>query len=101
MRQALLSILLAVPLVAQTLEIVHVRKNIYLLTGAGGNITLSIGPDGIFMVDAGSANMSDRVFATINKLSHDLNTAGQPDIAVAPPKPIRYIANTVIDADHT
>ena len=83
------------------IEIIHVRKNIYLLTGAGGNITLSIGPDGIFMVDSGLANMSDKVLAAINRLSQQLNTAGQPDIAVPPPKPIRYIANTHVHADHT
>jgi glyoxylase-like metal-dependent hydrolase (beta-lactamase superfamily II) len=82
-------------------EILHVRKNIYLLTGAGGNITMSIGPDGIFLVDAGYANMSDQVLAAIRKLSLQLNTAGQPDTAVPPPKPIRYIANTHAHADHT
>src|SRR5438876_4430816 len=86
---------------APEIEIIHVRKNIYLLTGAGGNITLSIGPDGIFMVDAGLASMSDKVIAAINKLSQQLNTAGQPDTAVPPPKPIRYIANTHVHPDHT
>jgi len=36
------------------IEIVPVRGHIYLLAGAGANITLSVGPDGVFMVDAGS-----------------------------------------------
>jgi len=98
--------LLAASAFAQTapnpdIEILHIRKNLYLLTGAGGNITLSIGPDGIFMVDSGLANMSDKVLAAINKLSQQLNTAGQPEIAVPPPKPIRYIANTHVHPDHT
>ncbi len=38
---------------AQNIEIVPVRGHIYLLAGAGANITLSAGPDGVFMVDAG------------------------------------------------
>src|SRR5271168_3229504 len=85
----------------QDVEILHVRKNVYLLTGAGGNITFSMGPDGIFLVDSGLAGMSDKVLAAIHHLSVTLNTAGEPDIAVPPPKPIRYIANTTSDPDHT
>ena len=38
---------------AADIEIVPVRGHIYLLAGAGANITLSVGPDGVFMVDAG------------------------------------------------
>ena len=50
----------AVPASAQTaaanadIEIVPVRGHIYMLAGAGANITLSVGPDGVFMVDAGA-----------------------------------------------
>ena len=73
----------AAPSQTGEVEILHVRKNIYLLTGAGGNITMSIGPDGIFLVDAGYANMSDKVLAAINNLSRQLSTAGQPDIGRA------------------
>lgn len=86
---------------AQKIEIVPIRGHIYLLAGAGANITLSVGPDGVFMVDAGSAQMTGQVIAAINQLSVDLAKEGQPQRSFAPPKPIRYLANTTIAADHT
>ena len=83
------------------LEIVPVRGHIYLLAGAGGNITLSVGPDGVLMVDSGLAENADRVLAAINQLSQRLDTAGQPVKSYPPAKPIRYIINTHVHADHT
>jgi len=67
------------------LHILPVQGNIYMLVGAGGNITLSIGKDGILLVDSGLAPTSDKVLAAIRKLSD---------------KPIRYIINTHVHADH-
>lgn len=83
------------------IEIVPVRGHIYLLAGAGANITLSVGPEGVFMVDAGLPQMSDKVIAAIRQLSQDLDRGGQPVRSFAPPKPIRYLANTTISSDHT
>jgi cyclase len=83
------------------IEIVPVRGHIYMLVGAGANITLSVGPDGVFMVDAGLPQMTDRVIAAIQKLSQDLDKAGQPLKSYPPPKPIRYLANTTISPEHT
>lgn len=83
------------------IEIVPVRGHIYMLVGAGANITLSVGPDGVFMVDAGLPQMTDRVIAAVQKLSQDLDKAGQPLKSYAPPKPIRYLANTTISPEHT
>ena len=91
---------LAGTLSAQQIEIVPVRGHMYLLTGAGANITLSVGTDGIFLVDSGAAQMSDRVLAAINQLSRELNTSGRPLRDAPPPKPIRYIANTNSLPDH-
>ena len=56
-----------------------VRDNIYLLIGAGGNITVSAGDDGILVVDAGTAAMGDKVLAAIRTISKG---------------PIRYLVNT-------
>ncbi len=83
------------------IEIVPVRGHIYMLVGAGANITLSVGPDGVFMVDAGLPQVTDKVIAAIQKLSQDLDKAGQPVKSYPPPKPIRYLANTTISPDHT
>lgn len=68
------------------LHLLPVQGNIYMLVGAGGNITLSIGKDGILLVDTGLAPLSDKVLAAIRTLSD---------------KPIRYIINTHVHADHT
>jgi cyclase len=86
---------------AQQVEIVPVRGNIYLLGGAGGNITASVGPDGVLLVDSGLAQMSDKVLAAIRQLSQVLTTKGLPNTTTPPPKPIRYIINTHMHADHT
>ena len=64
----------------------RVRGNIYMIYGAGGNITVSVGEEGVFVVDTGLANMGDKVLAAIKAISN---------------KPIRFIVNTHMHADHT
>ncbi len=86
---------------SQQVEIVPVRGNIYLVAGAGGNITASVGPDGVLLVDSGLAQMSDKVLAAIRQLGQVLTTKGLPNTSTPPPKPIRYIINTHMHADHT
>jgi len=66
------------------LEVVKVRKNFYMIAGAGGNIGVQIGSDGIVLVNAGSAQASDRVLVELKKLT-DLH--------------VRYIINTAAGAD--
>lgn len=83
------------------IEIVPIRGHMYLLAGAGANITLSVGPDGVFMVDAGLPEMSDKVIAAVQELSRNITKEGQPLASYAPPKPIRYLANTSISPEHT
>jgi glyoxylase-like metal-dependent hydrolase (beta-lactamase superfamily II) len=50
-------------------EVLQVRPNFYMIAGAGGNIAVQIGEDGIVLVDTGSASMSERVSAAIRKLA--------------------------------
>jgi glyoxylase-like metal-dependent hydrolase (beta-lactamase superfamily II) len=50
-----------------------------MLVGAGGNITVHAGDDGVLMVDAGIASMSDKVLAAVRAIST---------------RPLRYIVNT-------
>ena len=73
-----------------------VRGNIYMLAGAGGNITVSVGPDGALLVDTGVEQMADSVLATIQEIAR-VNRRGRPGLST----PIRYIINTSIDPDHT
>ncbi len=51
------------------LELLHVQGNISMLAGAGGNITVQVGKDGILLVDSGVATMSDKVLEAIRTLS--------------------------------
>src|ERR1019366_4380358 len=67
------------------LEVVQVRPNFYMIAGAGGNIGVQVGSDGVVLVDAGRADMAAQVIAAVKKFTD---------------KPIRYIINTSADADH-
>ena len=51
------------------IQILPVQGNIYMLVGAGANITVSVGFDGTLLVDTGSAQMTDKVMATIKQLA--------------------------------
>ena len=67
------------------LDVIQVRPNFYMIAGAGGNIAVQIGVDGVVLVDAGNEAFSDRVLAAIKKMT---------------PLPTRYIINTDAEADH-
>ena len=51
------------------LELLPVQGNISVLAGAGANITVQVGRDGVLLVDSGAAPMSDKVVETIRSLS--------------------------------
>lgn len=88
-----------------------VRENIWMLVGAGANVTASVGADGVLLVNAGEAQASERVLEALAELQSQLNAFGALDVREperggaetrsrfpvnthAPPKPIRYIVNT-------
>jgi cyclase len=50
-------------------HVLPVQGNIYMLVGAGGNIAVQTGDDGILLVDTGTAPMSDKVLAAIHSIS--------------------------------
>jgi cyclase len=66
-------------------HLLHVQGNVWMLVGAGGNITVQVGDDGVLVVDAGLAGTTDKIYAAIRTLSD---------------KPIHYIIDTHMHADH-
>jgi glyoxylase-like metal-dependent hydrolase (beta-lactamase superfamily II) len=96
-------------------EILPIRGHVYALFGAGANIVVSVGNDGVMLVDAGRAEMSDKVLAAAQRLQREWVVRNEPpsigfgaetrsSVAdrhiTAPPKPIRYVINTSADSDH-
>ena len=67
------------------LDVVQLRPNFYVIAGAGGNIVMQTGPEGVILVDSGSTEMVGQ------------GAGGDPADHAAP---IRYIINTSMDADH-
>ena len=51
------------------LDVVQVRPNFYMIAGAGGNIGVQIGSDGVVLVNAGTEAASAQVLAAIKKLT--------------------------------
>jgi glyoxylase-like metal-dependent hydrolase (beta-lactamase superfamily II) len=91
-RSALLLLLVAPSaLAAQNFDTVQVRTvkvadGVYMLQGAGGNIGVSAGADGVVLVDGQYAPLTEKIKAAIAALS---------------PGPIRFLVNTHWHFDHT
>ena len=67
------------------LETIQIRPNVHVIFGAGGNVTVHAGEDGLILVDSGSSDMADRLLDAVKSIS---------------PQPIRLIINTSVDRDH-
>jgi glyoxylase-like metal-dependent hydrolase (beta-lactamase superfamily II) len=65
----------------------HVQGSVHMLVGAGGNVTVQFGDDGVLVVDTQYAQMVPKLLDEIR--------------AVAGDRPIRYIVNTHVHGDHT
>ena len=64
----------------------HVGGGVYYLEGRGGNIGLSVGEDGVVMIDDQFAPLTDRVLAAIRQINDG---------------DIRFVINTHVHGDHT
>ena len=73
------------PAVDGELEVLHVQGNVWLIAGAGGNIAVQAGEQGVVVVDTGASGFGSEVIAAIAKISD---------------RPIRYIINTSIADQH-
>ena len=68
-------------------EVLPVQGNVYMIAGAGGNITVQAADQGVLMVDTGTAAMSDKVIKAVESLAKG--------------RPLRYIINTSHRDDYT
>lgn len=73
------------PCLAQGITTHKVTDNIYMLEGRGGNIGVSVGDDGVLVIDTQYANMAKPIRDAIKKLSK---------------KDIAFIINTHFHGDH-
>jgi cyclase len=67
-------------------KVTDLGNKTYMLEGAGGNVTIAVGTDGIIMVDTQFAPMHDKLMAAIKQIS---------------PLPIKQIIVTHYHGDHT
>ena len=63
-----------------------VAEGVYMLTGSGGNLGLSVGKSGTYLIDDQYAPLSDRILAAIKAIT---------------PDPVRFVVNTHWHGDHT
>lgn len=64
----------------------HVSESVHMLTGAGGNIGVSAGDDGIVIIDDQFAPLAEKIAAALA----NINTS-----------PVKYVVNTHYHGDHT
>ena len=75
----------AIPDLEDTIQVTHVQGKVYMLSGAGANITAQIGDEGVLLIDTGATGLSDKVMAALRQLTD---------------KPIRIVINTHVHPDH-
>jgi len=90
-RHALFLFALPALLAAQNFDTIQVkaqplRGGVYMLTGSGGNIGLSVGTDAAFVIDDQYAPLSAKILAAIKAIT---------------PLPVRFVVNTHWHFDHT
>lgn len=68
------------------IKAIPVAKNIYMLEGSGGNIGVSVGSDGILIVDDQFAPLAEKIEAAVQKLN---------------PGKLKFVLNTHHHGDHT
>lgn len=89
---SVLSVLLVSSAVAQQdfskveIKATQVSGNVYMLEGSGGNIGVSVGADGILIVDDQFAPLADKISAALAKLN---------------PGKLKFVLNTHHHGDHT
>jgi glyoxylase-like metal-dependent hydrolase (beta-lactamase superfamily II) len=103
-------------------HVLPVQGNVYMLIADGNNIAVSIGAEGVLMVNSGAAAMSDKILAKVRELVNSTVNAPVPNncfgvncpgtlgwsspfinntiSSPSPAKPLRYIINTSAAPEH-
>jgi glyoxylase-like metal-dependent hydrolase (beta-lactamase superfamily II) len=68
------------------IHILHVQGRVYMLVGAGGNIIVQAGDEGVLVIDTGLQSRGADVLAAIRRISD---------------KPVRIVVNTHVHPDHS
>jgi glyoxylase-like metal-dependent hydrolase (beta-lactamase superfamily II) len=87
----------------------RLTEGLYLLQGAGGNMTASVGPDGVLLVDDEYAELADKIRAALRGLGSagpggsagGSSSGGQPGSSARRDTAVRYVINTHYHYDHT
>jgi len=69
-----------------TIETTKLSDNVYMLVGQGGNIGVSVGDDGVFIIDDQFEQLTPKILEAIRTLSD---------------KPLQFLVNTHYHGDHT
>ena len=69
-----------------TVATAHVAGGVYVLTGAGGNIGVSVGENGVFLVDDQYAPLTPKIIAAVKTIRDE---------------PIQFVLNTHWHGDHS
>jgi cyclase len=69
-----------------TINTTKLTDNIYLIKGSGGNMIVSVGQDGVFMVDDQFAPLTEKIKEAISKITD---------------QPVKFVINTHWHSDHT
>ncbi len=69
-----------------TVRSIPVAPGLHMLTGRGGNVAVSSGPDGVVLIDDQYAPLTEKIVAAVREISDG---------------PIRFVINTHWHADHT
>ena len=69
-----------------TIKETKITESLYMLTGSGGNMGLSIGDDGALLIDDQYAPLTSKIISKVEALTD---------------KPIRFVVNTHWHGDHT
>ncbi|MGH1384383.1 MBL fold metallo-hydrolase [Kordia sp.] len=68
------------------IKVTKVTDHVYMLVGQGGNIAISVGEDGVFMIDDQFAHLTPKILKAIQSVTD---------------KPVEFLINTHWHGDHT